>query len=255
MNKELRFEEFIPKECLLLDNENKKEPFFIHCHIPKTSGTSFNNFLEENLENQYFDRYEGRFIHMFPKINYQQIIKYIENYYSMKGATSHMFDALLPYDYCQKKIIGISFLRDPIDRFISMYFHMKKMDARGPWNNGFEDYLIHFEKLGKLNLSYLNYLTHREDSESFKYIQTLVEKKRFFLFNLENSIANYKVLNKYFPNNFNKLYEIHDNISIRDEEITLEQKKRIKKLASPYDYRLIELANTMLKEVYTIEPI
>ena len=39
-------------------------------------------------------------------------------------------------------------------------------------------------------------------------------------------------INKYFPNNFNKLYEIHDNISIRDEEITLEQKKRIKKYSN-----------------------
>lgn len=241
----------LPSECRLQNEADKesKEIFFIHVHIPKTAGTSFNEFLETNFGKDNFERHDGRLIDFLPKLNYKIVKKFVNRDYGMKGATSHSFNALLPYDTCKKKIIAMSFLRNPVDQFISMYFHMRRMNVDCIQDRlSFDGYLQHFERKGATPMNYLRHLTGEASEAAFTYIKELFDAGRYMLFQTERTHESFRILNRRFPQYFTIVPEIHSNRSPKDQIVTDDQRKRIEAIVSQYDYKLIELSQILYDE-------
>lgn len=103
---------------------NSINNFIVFIHIEKTAGTTFNYFLRNNipsyktLNNPIFwsEKYQG----MFTTEMFQKLIKFFPN---IKGIGGHTLRPYFDYESCinDKKVSYITFLRDPINRYLSHY--------------------------------------------------------------------------------------------------------------------------------------
>jgi hypothetical protein len=94
-------------------------------HIPKTAGSSFLNVLSRQYADReifHIDAMNAKSsIEMFSSLSSEEIS-------SIKCITGHLSFLLEPI--ITNEVTKITFLRDPIDTFISQFFYIK----RAPWN-------------------------------------------------------------------------------------------------------------------------
>lgn len=216
--------------------------FFVHIHLPKTGGSTFNTILEDNFKESY-EPFAGRFVHLYPMLNEDQITHFVKKHSGIKAASSHLFRAILPYQSAERAVIGIAFIREPVDKFFSYYFHMRHRHGVDCKEKELElhAYIDHRTKAGYKG--YLHQLVGVENELAFEYVQELVEHGNLFLFNTYDMPGAISELHRHFPEDFaDKPFE-KENISVKDQEVTEEMKERVRNWISEYDFRLIEIAN------------
>jgi hypothetical protein len=222
------------------------KPFFVHVHIPKTAGTSFNRTLTESFGDT-FEPFGGRWLVFLPRFTNDQVLDFMRLHTNINCVASHNFTAILPYRNPLRRIVAIAFLRDPVDRFFSLYFHLR---FRGgdfiETKLELDDYISGHEKQarergGRLP-GLLSELTIEESEESFTYIESLVRNGDLHLLQTDAMDDGCQRLNKLFPNHFKAAQGHRENVSKRDQDVTDEQRERVKKIVSPYDWKLLELA-------------
>jgi len=229
-----------------------KNPFFIHIHIPKTGGTTFNKLLEKNFNNS-FEQFAGRFIYLFPKFSIDQIINFIELHSVINCVASHNFTAILPYQFGKRKIVGVAFLRDPIDTFLSLYFHLRHRGGNFiESQKNLDDYIeLKTKNIRSIDKKgFLKVMTGYENKEAFKYIKLLVENRNLFLFDTNRMQNSYDILCDIFPDYFARNKVTKENISKKDQNVTEIQRNKIKGTVSDFDWKLLDLANKNMDSLY-----
>jgi len=119
---------------------NSKPRFFCFSHIPKTAGTTFNAILDRN--------FHGR-LHRTSHGFYEEKLKPDQISWALSRGKTHLrclgghaVSADLPYDHQDYDVIGLTIVRDPVDRLISEYFYLQKLGVKNlvqkDWN-GFLD--------------------------------------------------------------------------------------------------------------------
>ena len=98
----------------------------VHVHIPKNAGSTFNSALRGHFRSGYVDLYcrdkPGYFY------SQEELADLIATHRDAQAVASHSIRYPLPdlpgisYEY-------VTFLRDPIDRAVSLYFYEKKISA------------------------------------------------------------------------------------------------------------------------------
>lgn len=222
-------------------------PFFVHIHIPKTGGTTFNSILAKNFKDQY-DPFEGRWIQHFPKPTAHQMKDYAERQPGIIASSSHRFSLDLPYADCRRPIVPIAFIRDPVDRFFSLYFHMRFR----PWAKHIakelllDDYIDHVTKIMKDNFldGHLTFLLHTENEENYLKVVDLIEKGILHLIPTCHMKEGLHKLQAQFPLFFKDISYSIENISTKDQEVTDVQREIIHKICSPYCWKLLKLAHS-----------
>ena len=240
----------IPEKCAPKKREHKGNNFYIHVHLPKTGGTTFNSVLEDNFDIKY-EPFIGRLIHELPYITNEQIERYVVKHPGMKCLTSHMFRAILPYQSTNRNIIAIAVIRNPVDRFFSYYFHMRHrfgVDCEEK-EMKIEEYIkFRINQVGgKPFKGYLNHFCGIENEEAFNYIKALIENKHLYIFSTYQMQEGFDYLKSEFPNDFTKTFFKQENISEKDQEVTDSMKQEIHKHVSPFDWKLLELAENLVK--------
>jgi len=104
-----------------------KEPTIVFVHIPKNAGTTLHSILEERYQNVY----HLRGTQAMADVNTFKALS-VERQNSFEVVKGHLSLELIPYI---EKTIAITYLRDPVDRFISSYFYLK----RATWSRAHED--------------------------------------------------------------------------------------------------------------------
>ena len=125
--------------------QNSSNNFIVFIHIEKAAGTSFNHFLRNNissyktLNNPLFfsKKYQG----IFTKKMLQRLI---QQYPNIKGIGGHTLRPYLDYESCIKNnnISYITFLRNPIDRYLS---HFNYQNAVMGKDRKLEEFIEHEE--------------------------------------------------------------------------------------------------------------
>lgn len=244
-NPEKRIKSFIPTESMPVSRANDTNNFFVHIHIPKTGGTTFNTILEKNFKQSY-EPFTGRFIHEYPFLNNRQIENYIAKHSGIKCVTSHMFRAILPYQTAKRNIVAIAFIREPVDKFFSFYFHMRHRYGVECIEKKYklDEYIdkrieaVNEEKFQ----GYLNQFTGIDNQESFEYVQKLVESQNLHLFSTYKMSEALKFLQKKYPDDFKDIFYEKENISVKDQDVTQQMKEKVKNHISDFDWKLLELA-------------
>ena len=235
----------IPSVAFPIQAPSDKPPFFVHCHVPKTGGTTFNSILENNFGPAY-EPFQGRFIHLFPKVSCKQFEQFIEIQESIFAVSSHQFATVLPYRLTAKNVVSIAFIRDPVDQFFSKYFHQRRFGMKCPEH----DFLIHdyinYKTKKNAFLNYSTYLPQMTPKAGLDYLEDLIKHENLFLFPLEQFDCALKILQLKFPNYFVDITYERKNISPKDQEVTQEIKEAVSKLIPQDNYIVHQLAMACL---------
>ncbi|MDA9764137.1 MAG: sulfotransferase family 2 domain-containing protein [Opitutales bacterium] len=106
--------------------------FFFFIHVPKAAGITFRTIMKRNFRRQHRD-FAADFYE--DAISAETIRFALKQGSGLRAASSHRFTADLPYDLQNLNIVGISFLRNPVDRFISNYYYVKKLPIKNEITN------------------------------------------------------------------------------------------------------------------------
>lgn len=108
--------------------ENELRKVFFHIHIWKTAGSTFLNICKENFGHSFH-----RDIMLIQEwfLSLEQINWLLDYHSWIKCYSCHMLSGDLPYNYKNADVLGISFVRDPIKRFMSSYNYMIAENYKG----------------------------------------------------------------------------------------------------------------------------
>lgn len=117
-----------PSEPTRPQNQSAQGDLIVHLHIPKNGGQTFNAILDRWLEGAFLRIYFAAPNHPF--LSPQEIDTLLTQHPHVRAIASHKIRYPCPerpnlrYQY-------VTFLRDPLERIVSLYFYEKHVHARG----------------------------------------------------------------------------------------------------------------------------
>jgi len=161
---------------------------------------------------------------------------------------SHMITLDLPYNSKTFDINAISFVRDPVERVLSLYFHSLRMtkEVGGETTNEsvdkFFERVFSEQKEKRFIDAQYRFLTHGfEDDDRLSKIKELIRSRKILIAPLERFDETCLVLEARFPNFFkNTCYTSRGMISPRNQEVSELLRSKILK-ANPLDSNLYNI--------------
>ena len=192
---------------------------FVHLHIPKSGGSTVRHFLNRNFRdtlkctNGILNDYQ---------YNSEQIARIIDHHPKLKCLTGHKISLDLPYDRAGLKLHAFTWVRDPVDRFVSHYFfhrhhtdlvlEAKKMDL--------ETYAKWALRDGNQRM-YINGQTRFLSGGNLDTIKQAVVDDRLMLFPLSRMEDSLRTLRAKFPDCFRYLNAARKkNVSRKDQSVS-----------------------------------
>lgn len=102
----------------------KKKLFFPH--VPKAAGTTMGRILKKNLGERFYPYYGLYDRYIFNARDVERILEFAPH---IDAIASHLISLDLPWDSNQHSIYAIAFVRDPIDRAVSLFYYLQKLAA------------------------------------------------------------------------------------------------------------------------------
>lgn len=227
---------------------SKKNTFLFFIHITKTGGSSFKQLLERNLKGQldqiYCPIWEAPFTS-------EQLTSYLKEYSGKKAMTSHRICIDVPFDFEERDVRAVAFVRDPASRFLSHYFFHRNNNMPGydevktmsasqyaeyALKEGNEDWLIDGQ---------FKFLMRSNPNGSINDIQSLVNTGKLLLLPLNRFDDSCLILEKELPEIIHNAAYVRQNISIRDQKPAKEVLDNISSYMD-LDNQLVEIANGCL---------
>lgn len=224
---------------------------FAHIHIPKCGGSSTVDFLARNFggglrtTNGILNDYQ---------YDDKQIAKIIDYYPEMTCITGHKLSLNLPYNRKDLEITAFTWIRDPVERFISHYFFHKNHTKLVPEAKAMD--LFEYTEWALQNRNqeaYINGQMRFLRGGSLGEIRTMISDGRLHLYPLSKLQESFYTLANIFPNTFFDLKVRSKNISKKDQDVPA----HFRKLVLPYmeeDIQLLELAKQTILERGPPEP-
>jgi hypothetical protein len=101
---------------------------FVHIHVPKCGGTSFNEVLWRNFRLGFQMDY-GRFSMLRPTADQLEWVLWRNP--SIQAIAGHRFHTRLNYETPSHRIVAVTFVRDPVQHMASCYNFMRRMGYPG----------------------------------------------------------------------------------------------------------------------------
>lgn len=224
-------------------DEGGEPTFFAHIHVPKTGGSAFNAVLAGTF-GRSFEMFGGRFVSLYPALSTAQVSSFISRHPGIEAAASHKFSALLPYQTAEKRIIALSLVREPVERFFSYYFHMRhRYGVACPEKEyKLDDYVSFMRERTETNLpGYLERYVGSESDLAFEYVKTLSDNDHLYLFSTDRMREAVAYLGTRFPTRFKDLPIKRENVSIKDQSVTGRHREIVAEFVSPFDRKVREL--------------
>lgn len=221
---------------------------FFHIHLWKTAGTTFLNICRDN-----FGKAFQRDIMLIQNWSLSKDqLHWLLNYHPwLRCYSCHMLSGDLPYDSGVAEVLGIAFVRDPVDRFVSSYTFQQNPNYRGGFahETSFDDFCLQAldkedNPLWRNGQTYV--LGNGRTEEALGRITQRVKQGRLALFPAERFNESCMALERGFPHDFGDCsYAGAANVSPKKETVTEAQRQSISRYMD-LDNRLLELAHESL---------
>ena len=219
---------------------------FVHLHIPKCGGSTVADFLLRNFgpdlgnTNSILNDYQ---------YDNAQVAKILDHFPNLRCLTGHKLSLDLPFARQDLDIQAFTWIRDPIDRFISHYFfhrnHTKLVPEATTMNLlEYAEWALKFQN----QKMYINGQTRFLSGGSLETIRSKVKDGKLLLFPLSKLKGSLYTLSNRFSESFSDISIKNKNISKKDQALPAD----FRKLVLPYveeDMSLLELpTQTPLKD-------
>jgi hypothetical protein len=161
-----------------------------------------------------------------------------------------MLSGELPYEDKKHEIIGIAFIRDPVDRIISMFRHQINPSYKGGFakQQNFNDFINDALVKGDsplLGNGQTNILGGSADESGLEKIEDRIKAGHLILLKSDRFDESCILLEKLFPSDFTNCAYIRYNVSKTKQNVSPEQRAKIKKYMY-YDFRLLKIAENYM---------
>jgi hypothetical protein len=226
---------------------------FVHVHIRRSGGTTFYSQVLRNNFQEGFYRDSSLIHYQYTSAQFEQII---DNCSWLRAYSSHKVSLDLPFHRQNPTPVAIVFVRDPVDRVISQYFHHRTNSK--DWlpktkELSLSEY-IHYalveghikEYVQEGPLSQLEFISGSAGESALAAIEKLWEEGHLLLFPMEGFDQACVLLERLYPDHFTDCAYRRRNVSRKDQQVNNEQRQIIGEFIPPADFQLIRLAHQSL---------
>lgn len=227
---------------------------FIFCHIPKSAGTLFGQILERNFRKRFYPYYglwDNRF---FSK---EDVAGMCDLHPQYECLASHMFSLDLPFESERIDFRAITFIRNPVDRALSLYsysFRMAKLNPgyqpAGSIQDFFKSIIDNGDDARFFNAQYRFLCGENNKINGIDKIKGLSESGKLLIAPLERFEDACLILEKLYPTNFkNAAYGGRSNASKKPKHVPIELAYLLEE-KNYLDWELLDIANQLFDDLF-----
>jgi len=212
---------------------------FIHLHIPKCGGSTVVDLLSRNFGPDL--GYTNSILNDY-QYDADQVARIIDHFPHLKCLTGHKLSLNLPFYRKDLDIQAFTWIRDPVDRFVSHYFYHRNHTTFVPEAKTMDlleytEWALKYEN----QKMYINGQTRFLSGGSVETIRSMVKDGNLLLFPLSKLQESFYTLAHKFPKTFVDLRIKSKNVSKKDQVLL----DNFRDLILPYveeDMYLLELS-------------
>ena len=170
------------------DNDNNKPGLtWLHVHVPKAGGSTLRHLMRRNFGDDFYNSASLLETKQYSRVDVREIVRCHPQY---KCISDHKFSLDLPYESEFVNIKAFSYVREPVDRFISRYFfhrHFEEVNCiaqRMSFREFANAELIEQHAHPQTN-SQIHFLTCGRSTEDMSLIENSLATGKAFLFPIE----------------------------------------------------------------------
>ena len=209
---------------------NTQRSVWIHIHIPKSGGSTFNSILKRNFGRGFKANYS-----LLDNYSYsqQQVKRIIDVHQDLTCLADHKVSTDLPFHLNDVDIYGLMTFRDPVDYFLSCYFYGRHHPTNNNikaksmnLNDYIQDYLQR-KKINDFDFYQSCRATDLPHQEAIEKIKSLLEEEKLYAIPLSRFDEGCLMLEKKFPQYFKDCSYTKKNVSKKDQKVTEKEKQKI----------------------------
>ncbi len=220
---------------------------WLHVHVPKAGGSTLRQLMNRNFGKGF---YNSNSLLETKQYSCEDVSEIVRCHPWVECLSDHKISFDLPFNHEHARVHALSYVRDPVERFISRYFfhrHFEEVNCiaqRLSFRDFTEAELVRAEVHPQTN-SQIYFLNGGRSFDDMTVIEHALETSKAFLFPIERFDESCICLEQLFPTVFADLSYVRANVSKRDAEIT----EADRALATQYlqkDFPVFERANQFL---------
>jgi len=219
------------------------ERAYLCAHIPKCGGKTFNSILLRNFTTAYYREESLDATYKYPAARIKEIL---QRRFTLRAVSSHRLTFDLPWAATTRPILGLTFVRDPVERTLSEYFFQRQHPgiATPAKSLSADDYVArHLPRIKNFQSVFLG----SGRPASVAAVTQLLDQGWAHVFPLERFEEAMLCLERAYPADFRDAsFKIHNQAS-RDAGV-LPSTREIILAHSPLDLALVALAHRHLDQ-------
>lgn len=222
---------------------------WMHVHVPKAGGSTLRQLMNRNFGDSFYNSNSLLETKQYTREDVSEIIRC---HPWVRCMSDHKLSLDLPWDHADANVHAISYVREPVERFISRYFFHRhfeevnciaqRMSFREFANAELVDQYVHPQ-----TNSQIYFLNGGRDNHDMSIIENAFATGKAFLFPIERFDESCICLERLFPTVFSDLSYVRANVSKKDAKIT-ENERNFARRYLKDDQPVFDLANQYLDQ-------
>lgn len=232
--------------------DEKRDPLrraWLHVHVPKAGGSTLRQLMNRNFGEGY---YNSKSLLETKQYNCEDVSEIIRCHPWVKCFSDHKLSLDLPFDSEHARVMALSYVRDPVERFVSRYFfhrHFEEVNciAQRMSFREFANAELVEQDVDPQTNSQIYFLNGGRSYDDLTIVEQALATGQAFLFPIERFDESCICLERLFPTTFSDLSYVPTNVSKKDAVITDVDRE----LANRYlkkDYPVFEKAQEFLDQ-------
>ena len=228
---------------------NKADLTWLHVHVPKAGGSTLRHLMRRNFGDNFYNSASLLETKQYSRVDVREIVRCHPQY---KCISDHKFSFDLPYESSLVNVRALSYVRDPVDRFISRYFfhrHFEEVNciAQRMSFREFANAELVEQHVHPQTNSQIHFLTCGRSTEDLSLIENSLATGKAYLFPIERFDESCICLETLYPESFPDLSYVRTNVSKRDAKISDSERELVLRY-SKIDQPVCDLAEDFLNK-------